>query len=297
MERSKIMKRAALVLVAATAFPAALAAQNTVDQTRPAAPDGVVEIENQSGTVKVTGWSKHEVHVKGTLDADAELKLGGSDKKTQIEVEVAGNPMSGNNQLDVYVPADSSVSIEGFQATITVSGVSGVVSAETVNGSITHSGPSREVQLQSVNGAVETTRPSGRIQAEAVQGSVTVRDASGELEASTVNGKLVVVGGSFHRAHLESVSGVVRFEGALSAKGTLSVETVSGQVDLFFPAGFAADYRVSTFSGAILNELGPAAGRAAGWGPGKELVFTSGPGGGRVTVQTLSGAVNLHKKP
>jgi DUF4097 and DUF4098 domain-containing protein YvlB len=290
------MMRAALVLVAAT-FPAAAIAQDTVERTRPAAPDGVVEIENQSGTIKVTGWSKHEVTVRGTLDANAGLRFEGSDKKTQIEVEVTGNPMSGDNQLEISVPAGSSVSIEGFRATITVAGVTGAVSAETVNGSITHTGPSREVQLQSVNGAVETTRGSGRIHVEAVQGPVTVREASGELDASTVNGKLAVLGGSFDRVHLGSVSGVVRYEAALAAKGTLSAETVSGPVELFLPAAFAADYKVTTFSGAIVNELGPAEGRPAGWGPGKELLFTTGQGGGRVTVETLSGAVNLRKKP
>jgi hypothetical protein len=54
---------------------------------------------------------------------------------------------------------------------------------------------------------------------------------------------------------------------------------------------------VSTFSGDIVNELGPAAEKPNKWAPGKELSFTSGSGGARVTVETLSGTVNIKKKP
>ncbi len=219
------MKRAALVLATVLAVPAWALAQTPVDQKRPAAASGKVSIENMAGSVKVTGWERAEVQVKGTLGDGAELSFDVSGEQTTIEVEADhGNPMGIRSDLEVLVPAGSSVSVEGFQATITVAGVTGSVSAETVNGSITQSGSAKGVELQSVNGAIEVTKASGRIQAEAVNGTVTVRDASGELEASTVNGKVLVTGGSFERATLESVAGGVRFEAGLSARATLSVE-------------------------------------------------------------------------
>jgi DUF4097 and DUF4098 domain-containing protein YvlB len=296
-KRSKTMKRAALVLITALAAPAWLAAQTPVDQTRPAAPDGAVHIENMSGTVKVTGWDRAEVQVKGTVGHGAELAFDGTEKRTRIEVEAEhGNPMGIKSDLEVFVPAGSSVSIEGFQATISVAGVTGSVSAETVNGSITQAGAAKGVELESVNGAIEVTKATGRVRAGAVNGTVTVRDASGELEASTVNGKVLVTGGSFDRAALESVSGGVRFEAGLSARATLSVDSVSGTVDLLLPAGLGAEFKVSTFSGDIVNELGPAAEKTSKWTPGKELAFTSGSGGARITVETLSGTVNIRKR-
>ncbi len=290
------MKRMTLVLAAALAFPAALAAQTSVDQKRAAAPDANVSIENFAGSVKVTGWPKAEVAVKGTVGAGAQLSLEGTDKDVSVEVEAGVNPMGIKSDIEVFVPAAGRISIEGFNASISVSGVSGTVSAETVNGSVTQSGAAKEVQRQSVNGAVEVTGPSGRIHAEAVNGPVTVRDASGELEASTVNGKLTVGGGSFDRAHLETVAGDVRFEGSLTAKATLGVETVSGLAELFFPVGFAGDFTVTTFSGSISNELGPAAQKKSDWTPGSELRFTSAGGGARVSVETLSGGVQIRKK-
>lgn len=291
------MKPRALVLAALVSAPAWLAAQTTVDQNQPAAPDGIVSIENMAGSVKVTGWDKAEVHVKGTVGSGGELSFAGGGKRTHIEIESDHNPMGVKSDLEVFVPQASSVVIEGFHATISVAGVTGMVTAETVNGSITQSGASKQVQLQSVNGDIQVAKASGRIQAEAVNGSVVLRDASGDLEASTVNGKLQVIGGSFERVQIEAVAGPVRFEAALASRATLSIETVSGPVELLLPASVSADFQLSSFSGRITNELGPAAEKRGKWTPQTELSFSTGSGGARVTVETLSGAIDIRKRP
>jgi DUF4097 and DUF4098 domain-containing protein YvlB len=291
------MRRAALVLATVLAVAGRASAQTTVDQKRPAAPDGTVSIENMAGTIKVTGWDRAEVQVKGTVGAGGELSFDGTGKSTHIEIESDRNPMGVKSDLEVYVPAGSSVEIEGFQATISAAGVTGSVKAETVNGSITQSGAAKNVELQSVNGDVDVTKANGRIKAESVNGSVVLHDASGELEASTVHGKLHVLGGSWQRAELESVAGTVRFEAAISPRATVSIETVSGAVQLLLPAGVGAEFAVSSFQGQINNELGPAAQKSSKWTPETELNFTTGSGGARVTVETLSGAIEIRKRP
>jgi DUF4097 and DUF4098 domain-containing protein YvlB len=290
------MKPAAVVL-AVLAAPAWLAAQTTVDQKRPAAPDGAVSIENLAGSVKVTGWDKAEVQVRGTVGDGGELSFEGSGKRIHIEIETDHNPMGIKSDLEVFVPAGSSVDVEGFQATISVTGVTGSVTAETVNGSISQAGAAKHVELQSVNGEVEVAKAAGRIKAEAVNGSVIVRDCSGDLEASTVHGKLHVIGGSYERAEIESVAGPVRFEANLSPRAALSIETVSGSAELLLPATISAEFQVSSFSGRISNELGPAAEKPNKWTPQTELAFTTGSGGARITVETLSGAIDIRKRP
>src|SRR6185295_8083196 len=109
-----------------------------------------------------------------------------------------------------------------------------------------------------------------------------VKDASGEVDASTVNGVLSVVGGTFDRLRLETVSGELRFEGSLAKGATLDAETVSGGIDVALPAGISADFSITTFSGGITNELGPAAQKTGKWTPEKELSFTVGAGGAKV---------------
>jgi DUF4097 and DUF4098 domain-containing protein YvlB len=291
------MKRVFVLLILGLAAAPATA-QMAVDQRRTAEPDGLVEIDNPAGSIHVVGWDKNEVVVTGTLGRHAAgLEFQGGAHRTTISVETEGNPHGVKSDLNIQVPAGSRLEIEGFAATIRIEGVNGPVKAETVNGTIVMTGGSKEVELQSVNGSVEVTSPATRVHAEAVNGSVTVRDASGEVDASTVNGTLTVMGGTFTRAQLETVSGQIVFTGALGKGATLSAETVSGSVDLSLPASVSADFSISSFSGDIENELGPPPKKASRWTSEKELSFTSGSGGAKVSVETLSGSIRLRKRP
>jgi DUF4097 and DUF4098 domain-containing protein YvlB len=285
---------AAAVLIG---LPAAGGAQERVSQSRPAAPDGVVQIDSPSGSIRVIGWDRAEVAVSGTVGHGASgVELRGDKRRTRVEVETEGNPHGVNVDLEVRVPAGSDVAIESFGASISVSEVQGVVSAETVNGDIRVAEAPREVRAESVNGSVSVSARGGRVHAESVNGAVTVRGASGEVDASTVNGQLTVTGGSFERARAETVNGRILFEAGLDGRGVLEVESVSGAVELVLPAGIAADFTVTTFSGHIRNELGPPARKVDPYTTEQELTFSTGGGGANVTVETLSGGIVLRKK-
>jgi DUF4097 and DUF4098 domain-containing protein YvlB len=291
------MKRAVFILMLALAGPAWLAAQTPVDERRDAAADGVVEIENVAGSVKVVGWNEPAVRVTGTLAAGAELDFDSSGKRTQIQVEIEGNnPMEAASDLEVHVPAGSQVEIEGVRLDIEVTGVTGTVEAETVEGGITQSGAAREVNLQSVMGTVEVNGSSGTIHAETVNGAVVIRKSSGKVEASTVNGKLVVSDGPFDHVALESVAGAVTFEADLAPQARLDVEAVSGSVEILVPADLKADFAVSSFSGAIENELDIGKVEQESFLPAKELNFSTGSGGARISVETLSGSIHIRKR-
>jgi hypothetical protein len=291
------MIRRAVFAVALFALPAAVAAQARVNQTRPAPPDGVVQIENAAGSVRVIGWDRAEVAVSGTLGPGAEgVSLRGDKRYTHVEVETEDNPHGVHSDLEVRVPAGSDVSIESFGAAIEVSGVLGQVSAETVNADVRVTGAARKVRAESVNGGVSVSGASGHVQAESVNGAVSVRGGAGEVDASTVNGPLIVSGSSFSRATLETVNGTLTFDGGLGAGGSLDASTVSGDVELVLPATTAADFSVSTFSGEVRNELGPAARRASRYTTEKDLTFSIGGGGANVSVETLSGSITIRRK-
>ena len=291
------MKRAALVLVSILIVPAWLHAQTSIDERRAAAADGTVEIENPFGSVAVMGWDQPEVHVTGTLARGSELDLEAAERHVRIEVDVEeDHGHSEGSKLEVHVPSGSHVEIEGVQLEITASDVTGSVEAESVSGGISLTGATAEVNLQSVNGPVEVSGPRGRIEVEAVNGPVTIRDASGHVDASTVNGELIVGGGPFERAALESVAGAVRFEADLATMGRLEVETVSGTAEIAVPASVKADFSISTFSGEIENELGVGTVEQEQYVPAKTLTFSTGSGGARISVETLSGDIHIRKR-
>ena len=292
------MRILATTALALAATPGVLLAQYKLDEKRSAAPDGLVEIDNGAGTIRVIGWNKPEVTVTGSLGPGAEgLGFSGGPRRTQIDVETRGNPHGIKSDLEIHVPLGSRVEISSFAADINVSDVTGSVSAEGVNSSITIAGSTKEVSAQTVNGSVEITGPSTRIHAESVNGAVSVRGASGEVEASTVNGRLDVTGGSFERASLETVSGSLRFEGNLAKEALFDASTVSGSVEIVLPASVTAEFSLTTFSGEIQNELGTTiAKRTSKYTSEKQLEFTTGEGGANISVQTLSGSILIRKR-
>ena len=53
---------------------------------------------------------------------------------------------------------------------------------------------------------------------------------------------------------------------------------------------------MSTFSGHVRNELGPAARRTSRHTTEKDLTFSTGGGGANVSVETLSGSITIRRK-
>ena len=292
-----MMLRKTLVLAAVLVAPA-LHAQQKLDEKRTAAPDGVVEIENNAGSIHVIGWDRAEITVTGTLGRNAEaLDFSGGQRRTSISVD-ARNPHGVRSDLEIHVPAGSRVEIDSFAAEISVTDVAGSVHADTVNGSIRIAGASKEVDATTVNGSVEISGTPQRVSVESVNGAVSVRGASSEITASTVNGLLSVTGATFSQASLETVSGGVHFEGDLAAKASLSVSSVSGDVELIFPARVSGEVSITTFSGEIVNELSAdKPDKTSKYTSQKDLSFTTGSGGADISVETLSGEIALHKRP
>jgi DUF4097 and DUF4098 domain-containing protein YvlB len=266
----------------AVAFAASLAAwaQTPIDQTKPAKPDGRVSIDNVSGSITVMGWDQASVQVKGTLGANTEpLVFEVSDGTTRIAVKPKRSSRnSGDGVLTIRVPKQSRVEVDTVSAEIHAKDLAGAVDLHTVSGEVTASGITGDISLESV---------SGKVQAEA--GSRTLR-------CSSVSGNVQITGKSPLRVEMESVSGDLGYDGGLGKGGELKAETVSGPIEIRFPASVSAEFDVSTFSGSISSDL-PAPLNLKKDGPvGKNASFRTGGGDGRVRVETFSGSVRFVKK-
>ena len=66
----------AATLLLLTAWTRPAAAQQKVDERRPAAANGLVEIENPAGTLRVTGWNRPDDGFEVTI------ALPGADRAT-----------------------------------------------------------------------------------------------------------------------------------------------------------------------------------------------------------------------
>jgi DUF4097 and DUF4098 domain-containing protein YvlB len=269
--------KSALACAAAAVLSLSAAAQQKIDEKRPAAPEGLVRVANVSGSVAVRGWDRPEVAVTGTLGKGSErLDFEVSGDQTTIRVVLPKNARHvEGSDLEIRVPSRSSLDVDAVSADVTVEDLSGSLSLQSVSGRVSASGDSPEVSAHSVSGSVKVDSASKRVRAQSVSGEVTVLSKSAQ------------------DVEMETVSGDLRFEGDLSKEGVLEISTVSGGVEASLPAGLEARFSLESFSGGIESAFGSKRSADEEEPVGKHLRFTTGGGGARVEVKTFSGSIVL----
>ena len=119
---------------------------------------------------------------------------------------------------------------------------------------------------------------------EGLSGNLQVAVGSGAIRLRNVT----AAGADTIRAN----AGAIDFEGALSGRASLDIETDSGAINVALPAGTSATYDAATTSGAILvrPESGPSAAAA---GAGRSLTGVFGSGGASLRLRATSGAISI----
>jgi DUF4097 and DUF4098 domain-containing protein YvlB len=291
-------------------------------------------VKNVAGSVHIQAWDNNQVHVTGTLGRDVErLEFVCSEKLAAIKVIV---PKSHHPDIDsdltISVPKGSSLEAETVSADLRVSDVKGVINASTVSGDLNIERGMGTVQAESVSGDVTLSADSpsvgvktisgdasvagniGAVRVESVSGDLTVSGAvervnaksiSGSVsadkvlqqaEASTVSGGIRVSGERLSAGDFATTSGDIDFTGDLTETGMLKVSTKSGAVTVRVPESIAARFDVSTLSGGIRNDFGPAPERASVMSPGLKLRFGSPGAAAEVKIESLSGGITVGRK-
>lgn len=312
-----LLTTAALVLALAASLAAQ--AQEAIDESRTVAPNERISIDVMRGEVRIRTTDEGVFRVRGTLDEEAEgYTLESSGGFTRFEVELPrstrgwfGNETENPSDLDIDVPAGSSLEFQGVDTTIIVSGVTGGSQINTVNGRIEASNLSEQVDLSTVNGSIISTNNNGRIVLRSVNGEIEDTGSSGRIEYDSVNGDI-----SGHSSALEVKLGTVNGDAELTLAGAteLSMNTVNGDfsvrlsdsaspriegnsvngnLELVLDAGLNARIQLENSSGDIENGLSDATAESARFGPRKTLHFTLGNGSGSVELQAISGALTL----
>jgi DUF4097 and DUF4098 domain-containing protein YvlB len=289
-----------LILIALSFLFAFPAMAEEVDKTLDAAPDGHVDISNTAGSVTVSGWSRDQVEVTGTLGRNVE-ELVFERNKDKITIKVKSPKSSGrdiDSDLQINVPQNSSIDVGAVSADIEVTEVMGEQRLHTVSGDVTTESSANDVMAESVSGDVEVKgdKSDNETEASTVSGDVTLFRVSGTVSAESVSGDVVVDEGSFNRADLSTVNGELLFQAELRKGGKLSAETVNGDIEVEFAGDVSAKFEVDTFNGRIRNCFGPEAERTSKYTPGWGLSFTEGDGDGRVDLSTMNGGVSLCRK-
>ncbi len=124
---------------------------------------------------------------------------------------------------------------------------------------------SGDVELRGLNGLIEVHSDSGDVKLEDSESpQVTIDNKSGDLEikkvhgnlnARTASGNISVEGGSGKVVAIESVSGDSKFDSMEPITGTVSVRTVSGNIDIKIVDGSDCRVSLSTMRGDLRSEV------------------------------------------
>jgi len=322
------------VVPVCTAIPAA-AAQKSIDETRAVKPDGVVQISNVAGSVRVVSWEKPEVHVSGELEVNVErVDFEVRDGRTSIRVVVRDHAHGDvAAYLTVSAPAVSSIEVDAVSASVNVEDAAPPelerpmrqsVYARSVSGDVEIATWASSVELRSVSGDVSFSGAAETLDAETVSGNIQcagahsadVRTTSGGIEvanadsvkARSISGDLTAsnIG---HDAEASSISGDV--EMVLASMNKVSARTVSGHIGLEGPLAPAGRVTASTQSGTVTVSFPPdvsaefdissMSGQVrTGFGIksdgiNRSLDFALGTGDGYVRISTTSGDVSINK--
>ena len=233
-----------------------------IDRTMTVDPQAIVTLCVASGTLKVRGWDKNEIHVR-SLDA-AKIEFRRIDKDTtkpaaRVDVMVLDRTAAANPRLDCQalasvemdVPAGATVQVQTRDGDITITGVAGAY-AGSQNGDIAIDHATKLVEAGSVGGSIFLKDSSGRVNLSSAGGVVevvNVRAATDEdtFEVGTVSGDIQLSRVSNPKVTAKTVNGTVTMTGPLAKSGWYGFTNMAGDVVLAMPhdASFQLNAKVS----------------------------------------------------
>lgn len=289
------------VIVAAALLCAHQASAESVERRAAADPRGEVDISNVTGSVRVIGWDRSEVHVKGDLGSNVErLEFDADGRRTRIRVMLPGksNRGGGSSDLTIHVPRGSSLKTNTVSADQKISDVRGAQRLTSVSAEIETDAWDEDFEIKTVSGDITVNGHGGKGTARVttVSGDVRLEGIGRHLDIQNVSGDIEVRAKELERVRIETTNGELRLRSALARDARIEAEAINGDLVFQLLGTIDAQFDIETFNGDIENCFGPKPRKIRQYAPGKELRFTEGKGSARVRIKTLNGGVELCNK-
>jgi DUF4097 and DUF4098 domain-containing protein YvlB len=280
--------------MSALLFVATCQAGSTVEQNRPVAADGLVQVENLAGSIEFTAWDKAEVGISGELGDDVEeLEILESSSGIQIRVRNRRNQRNvEDTHLRLQVPVAASVEAESVSAEISLNGLrGGSIVFNSVSGDLLADAEAPRLELESVSGDVTFRGATSRAEVETVSGEIDLQGIEGEIMISTVSGDVKLSGNRVDRGRFETVSGDLDLQLDVPDGGRVNAQSMSGDVSLTLPTGQQAEYTAQTYSGEIRSDFGTVT--AESGGAGSSLSWRESSNGATIEIESFSGDIHI----
>jgi len=282
---------------------APLSAQQKVSRRIAIDPEASIRIMNLSGLIRIIGWEVDSIAVTGSLSPGSSFYMAGKGLAAKMGVERKDDTLADPGSiLEIRVPRRARLWVKSVTAGIEASGLTGELECSTVSGSIRIEGSLKLLVAESMDGELKAFGPMDVVRLKGGAGTITLRGARGDIQAFTVGGAIVATDGAVVRAHLETVSGTISYDGSVDQRGTLEAITHSGDVTLRLPPEISAEFDLESFDGGIVAGLIDKGGKGGKGGEdarpvrGKPVTFMTSGGGANVKVRSFKGEIRILKR-
>lgn len=245
----------------------------------------LIVITGNSGSVNVHDGSAGTVIVR-TSSAGLEPAANytqSHDSQGHDLITIVTEPGIANVNYDVTIPLSAQIHVTINSGSIAVDGAAGATVASQ-SGSIAIYNVQGPVDARTVSGDIAAYTVTGQTAIETENGSLTISGVKGQLQAITQNGDVSVSATILSgQSVLQTNYGSIHFTGSIDPRGTYTMKTLSGDVDLTLPANAAFQLAATTNSGSVQNAFGS---NTVGNPPRAQVTITVGSGS--ITVNKAS---------
>jgi hypothetical protein len=287
----------ALAVLVALCVAGGIAAQsNATDgpllRARHATPAPQIKMFNPAGSVRIVGWNRDSIVMRGRIAQGEAFYLVGSDSEMKLGItEHSDNRPMAPCDLVIYLPKHSRVSLKTVTGSITGSDVSGWF--YTVSGGVRLSGSATTIDVQSMSGNVDLNVVTPWARARTGDGNLLIRGEPQDVDASTIGGTLSIASAAILRGQFGSVSGDVHYAGSPAAGAIFDFSNHTGAIDLLLAKSVSGVFSLSSILGAIENgfsEVRPIASTP------RSIRLSLGRGGAQVTARNFKGTIRLRRQ-
>ena len=219
---------------------------------------GRISLENINGNVEVTGTTGN------TVEIIALKKAGTEEYLENLEILIEDSPDAIHIETD---HPDSGIkgmfnwgkdSSGSVHFTLRVPASANLDEIESVNG---------DISIQGVNGIVRAGAVNGEVRASGLMGDANLETVNGSVDATFEKF------GAGQKVNCESVNGRITVSLPEDADVSVTAETINGGID-------GSDFGQKVDKGFV----------------GRDLAGDSGSGGGRLSMDTVNGAIKIRKR-
>lgn len=257
-----------------------------------------LRIWNLSGSIRVTGWDRDSIVVRGQVPADQHFGCGGNHNGVKCAVDLAAryDGIAPGSTLDIFVPRTIQLWVKSGSADIVINNFNGILDAYSVSGRIQVQGRAQVLALESMSGRLSVLATAVTLRAKTAGGAINITGDVEDAQVTSVSGNITIANAQVQRGKFESIGGNTTWRGSLMKGTSLEFSSHSGVVELLLPGTSGGQVSINNFAGEVHSEFDTDQLSARESKAQELMVNLPGKGDARIAIRNFKGPVRLLKQ-